>query len=187
VLAAAVSGWVAQYEIDIPATRLTEGVSSVNRRGMNDPRSFRPNVGAILRRPDGRILMCERIGQPGAWQFPQGGVERREDRLEALWREIEEELGLVPAQDFCVVAGVGPEVCYEFPPGVREKIARKYRGQAQVLYLLDYSGSDSDFDLERDEHPEFQAVRWVTVEESVALMWEMKRPVLEATIEALGL
>jgi putative (di)nucleoside polyphosphate hydrolase len=152
-----------------------------------DKRTYRRNVGAILRRPDGLILMCERINSPNAWQFPQGGVKKKEDRLVALWRELEEELGLVPAQDFCTVAGHGPEVCYDFDANAREKIARKYKGQAQVLYLLDYGGTDADMDLQYDEHPEFSAFRWVTVEEAIAVIWELKRPVLQATVDALGL
>lgn len=152
-----------------------------------DSRTYRRNVGAILRRPDGLILMCERAQSPNAWQFPQGGVKRKEDRLEALWREIEEELGLVPAQDFCTVVGPGPEVSYDFPPGARERIAQRYRGQTQVLYLLDFHGSDDDFDLDYDDHPEFCDLRWVTVQEAIDLIWEMKRPVLEQTADALGL
>lgn len=152
-----------------------------------DNRPFRRNVGAILRRTDGLILMCERIKNKGAWQFPQGGAKKREDLLEALWREVEEELGLVPPQEFCTVVGHGPEVCYEFGHGKREKIARKYRGQAQTLFLLDYHGTDDDIDLDYDDHPEFRDFKWVTLEEAIATIWAIKRPVLVRTAEALGL
>jgi putative (di)nucleoside polyphosphate hydrolase len=55
---------------------------------------FRPNVAAILQREDGRILVGERADVPGAWQFPQGGVNEGEGSLEALERELEEEIGV---------------------------------------------------------------------------------------------
>ncbi len=152
-----------------------------------DTRTYRRNVGVVLRRADGKILMCERINKAGAWQFPQGGVKRKEERLDALWREIEEELGLVPPEQFCTVVGYGPEVTYRFRGKARERISRKYKGQAQMLYLMDYHGTDEDFDLEYDDHPEFRAFQWVTVQEAIEIIWKIKRPVFVATVEALGM
>ncbi len=154
---------------------------------MNLP--YRSNVGALLRRGQGAdtmLLMAERIHNPGSWQFPQGGVKRGEDMLLALWRELEEELGLSPVEQLCRVVGHGPEVCYDFPLDSTIRMARKYRGQAQVLYLLDYLGTDDDFDLTADKHPEFRALRWATPQEAVALLWDVKRPVLVQTLEALA-
>ena len=147
--------------------------------------SHRPNVGAILRREDGHILMCERLNQPGHWQFPQGGIKKGERLFDALWREIEEELGLSPATAYCRIIAVGPEVKYDFPPGTTSKIATKYAGQAQVLVLLDYLGCDSDLQLAADDKPEFRSFRWVTRAQALQLLWENKRPGLLHTLEAL--
>ena len=36
---------------------------------------YRPNVAAIIVNGDGNLLICERSNVPGAWQFPQGGVD----------------------------------------------------------------------------------------------------------------
>ncbi|GAA1704955.1 (deoxy)nucleoside triphosphate pyrophosphohydrolase [Microbacterium sediminicola] len=51
-------------------------------------------VAAVIR--DGeRVLVCRRaphIGQSGRWEFPGGKVEHEEDPVEALVREIREEL-----------------------------------------------------------------------------------------------
>ena len=49
---------------------------------------FRPNVAAIILNKKGEILVCERKNDLGAWQFPQGGVDGDETRVEALEREI---------------------------------------------------------------------------------------------------
>ena len=67
----------------------------------------RPNVGAIIKRRDGRILIGERFDVPGAWQFPQGGVKESESALEALSRELREEVSLDPTH-YKVINSKGP-------------------------------------------------------------------------------
>jgi putative (di)nucleoside polyphosphate hydrolase len=55
---------------------------------------YRPNVAAILQRENGDIFVAERISVPGAWQFPQGGIDEGEDAETALFRELAEEIGI---------------------------------------------------------------------------------------------
>ena len=62
---------------------------------MIDEDGFRPNVGIIVHNDAGRVLWARRIGQD-AWQFPQGGIRAHESPVDALYRELEEELGLSP-------------------------------------------------------------------------------------------
>lgn len=154
---------------------------------MTDAKPYRPNVGAILRRGDGMILMAERIGHPGSWQLPQGGVDPGETQQEALWRELGEELGLRNPQALCTLVGEGPAVRYDFPRSVHAHIGDAYAGQEQTLFLLDFVGCDTDFDLGADPHPEFSNFQWVSAAAAVAMIWEVKRPVLEASFAALGL
>lgn len=52
---------------------------------------------AVLQRPDGRVLLAERpAGKPwaGYWEFPGGKIEAGESSLQALTRELREELGI---------------------------------------------------------------------------------------------
>ena len=54
-------------------------------------------VAAIIRGPDGRILLSQRPAHKhkgGCWEFPGGKVEPGESLADALARELEEELGL---------------------------------------------------------------------------------------------
>lgn len=145
---------------------------------------YRDNVGAILRRADGDILLAERIDEADAWQFPQGGVDAGESKRDAMWREVSEELGLREPRRVCEVVAVGPATTYDFPPDYTRPIGRDFRGQRQTLFLLDFAGTDELFDLDRHHAPEFQSVRWVRPSRAVDLIIPMKRVVLERTVEA---
>ncbi len=62
---------------------------------MRRPRKyFRAGVGAVILDRRGRVLVFERTGMPGAWQFAQGGIERGETPRAAVLREIGEETGI---------------------------------------------------------------------------------------------
>ncbi len=56
--------------------------------------TYRPNVAFILSNAAGEILVCERSDWAGCWQFAQGGVKSGETFIDALHREVEEELCL---------------------------------------------------------------------------------------------
>src|SRR6476659_1133535 len=99
---------------------------------------FRPNVGAIIKRSDGKILIGERFKVTGAWQFTQGGVKRFETALEALYRELQEEVSLEPAH-YRIVESNGP-YRYLFLPG---RTKEGFDGQEQTFFLVELTTPDS--------------------------------------------
>ena len=117
---------------------------------------YRDNVAAILRNRKGEILICERLGISGAWQFPQGGIDEGETHEQALLREVWEEIG-VPPKVLEIVERRGP-YRYIFGNG---KTKKGYHGKEQHYFLVDFTGTDGDINV-RTEHPEFQAFRWIT-------------------------
>jgi len=62
---------------------------------------------------DGKILLSRRLGsahQGGKWEFPGGKLEPGESVVQALIRELQEELGITPT-DYCPLI----RVCHEYP------------------------------------------------------------------------
>lgn len=138
---------------------------------------YRENVAAILRNARGEILVCERLGTPDAWQFPQGGIDEGETPEQALVRELWEEIG-VEAGDITIVERRGP---YRYLYG-RDRIKRGFHGKVQLYFLCDFTGSDERINVDT-EHPEFQAFRWI-MPAHFDQRWlpEMKRPVYSAVL-----
>jgi putative (di)nucleoside polyphosphate hydrolase len=117
---------------------------------------YRPNVAAILQGGNGEILVAERLHTAGAWQFPQGGIDDGESETEALYREVEEELGI--RKELIRIREKKEGYRYRFA-GDRVKHG-KYRGQQQVYFLCEFGGNDADICLDV-EHPEFAQFRWI--------------------------
>lgn len=117
--------------------------------------TYRPNVAAILRKPkSGKILICKRNDFSKNWQFPQGGVDDGEDLLGALFREVEEEIG-VP-REMLSLHSCRTGYRYKFPNGNLKNGV--YCGQDQTYFLCDFLGKNKDIILDQKE---FSGVRWI--------------------------
>ena len=55
----------------------------------------------------------------------------------------------------------------------------RYRGQCQRWFALRFTGQDSDVRLDLDPHPEFDAWRWVGLDELPALAVGFKRDIYQ--------
>jgi len=62
---------------------------------MLDREGFRPNVGIILLNQRNQVFWGKRI-RTHSWQFPQGGIKHGETPEQAMYRELHEEVGLLP-------------------------------------------------------------------------------------------
>lgn len=125
---------------------------------------YRPNVAALVVNPAGCLLICERATIPGAWQFPQGGVDAGETLEEALFREVREEVGLEPRHYEVIARRQGYR--YLYPQQVRGKKVRKHgnHGQEQTYFLCRLSEGAPPINV--DQKPrEFRAYRWIPPEE----------------------
>ena len=114
-------------------------------------------VGAALIR-DGRVLACRRTEPPvlaGLWEFPGGKVEPGESDVQALVRELREELGCV--------AHVGERIGPDLPIG-ETAVLRVYLASLQGEPQL----------LDHDAH------RWLSAEQLDDVPWiPVDAPVVE--------
>jgi putative (di)nucleoside polyphosphate hydrolase len=129
-------------------------------RSVIDPDGYRPNVGIVLMRTDGRLFWARRVNRDG-WQFPQGGMNTDETPLEAMYRELREETGLLP--EHVQVLGATPGwLRYRLPNRcLRRGNKPMCIGQKQVWFLLRLIGEEGDLCLDSTSKPEFDSWCWV--------------------------
>jgi len=149
-----------------------------------DSEGYRPNVGIILNNSEGKVFWAKRCGQ-NAWQFPQGGIRQDESPLDAMYRELYEETGLVP--EFVEVVGQTSDwLRYRIPDHLLRKSSIPLCiGQKQIWYCLKLIGSESDVNLSCTENPEFDQWRWVDYWTPVEEIIAFKRKVYKKALQEL--
>ena len=142
---------------------------------------YRPNVAAILQRPDGLVLIGQRSDFPESWQFPHGGIDEGESPEQALRREVQEEVGIA-ADAYQVTARSGPHR-YDFPAGPDR---RGFDGQEQVYFLCSLLGKTPPKPDLTGTCGEFSALRWVEVHDfPVHLAPPMKQEVYRTVLRQI--
>lgn len=141
---------------------------------------YRPNVAMIILSSDypneKKIFVAQRNDLVDVWQFPQGGIDEGEEVKEALFREMEEEIGTAKAE---IVAEFPEWISYDFPPHIAEKMV-PYKGQTQRYFLLKI---DKDAEINLDtHHPEFNDYKFIEVDEVLKTTAHFKKDVYEVVL-----
>lgn len=142
---------------------------------------YRPNAGIVLFNRQRKVLLCLRNDVAGAWQFPQGGIERGEIPLQAALRELEEETSVVSVVP---IKTLDKPARYRFTPEIIASMQRRgFNNAGQDMYwtLAFFNGEDNEINLQT-EHPEFSAFRWGTIEEAYQLIADFKKPAYERAV-----
>ena len=125
-----------------------------------DKNGYRSNVAIILSDGKGRVLLAKRIGQ-ASWQFPQGGIDSDEMPQEALYRELNEEVGLNKS-DVEVLQESRQWLKYRIPRNMQRKRTKPICvGQKQKWFFLKLLADESRIKLDMTESPEFDEWQWV--------------------------
>lgn len=152
---------------------------------MLDREGYRPNVGIILANSKNQVFWGKRVREH-AWQFPQGGIKYGESPVQAMYRELHEEVGLEP-QHVKILGRTRDWLRYDVPDTfVRREWRGHYRGQKQIWFLLRLVGRDCDVCLRATRHPEFDAWRWSDYWVPANSVIEFKRDVYHRALNELA-
>ena len=157
---------------------------------MLDREGYRPNVGIVLLNGRNEVFWGKRVGQH-SWQFPQGGIAHGESPEQAMYRELHEEVGLLP-EHVQIIGRTRDWLRYDVPEEyLRRQHATRvhraaYRGQKQIWFLIRLIGLDTDIQLRATEHPEFDAWRWVPFWIQLDAVIGFKREVYQLALSELA-
>jgi len=152
---------------------------------MLDREGYRPNVGIILVNARNEVFWGKRVREH-SWQFPQGGIKHGETPEQAMYRELQEEIGLRP-EHVRILGRTRDWLRYDVPRHwVKREWRNTYRGQKQIWFLLRLMGRDSDVCLRASPHPEFDAWRWNDYWVPLDTVIEFKRGVYQLALMELS-
>ena len=120
---------------------------------------MRTGVGIIVLDSKDRVFVGKRKDNPGDnWQMPQGGVDKGEDYITAMKRELFEETSI---SSFKIVKELEKIYQYELPENLIGIIWKgKYRGQKQKWFITRFLGEESEINL-NTKHAEFIDWKWI--------------------------
>ena len=151
---------------------------------MIDSQGYRANVAIVLSNSQGQLFWAKRIGMD-AWQFPQGGIRKDESAQDAMYRELQEETGLL-SEHVKLIGCTQDWLRYRLPKRfIRKHSSPVCIGQKQIWYLLELLAEDSEVQLDACRKPEFDHWRWVDFWHPVTEVVEFKRKVYETALQEL--
>ena len=107
---------------------------------------MRPGVGVIILNNENKVFVGKRKDNPiDKWQMPQGGVDKGEDYLSAMKRELLEETSIKNIKILKEIEGFFE---YELPNNLIGIIWKgKYRGQKQKWFIVKFLGDEKEINL----------------------------------------
>lgn len=144
---------------------------------------YRQCAGIIVFNKDKKVLVCARKGcRSEGWQFPQGGIMKKESAVAAAVRELNEETSITSVTN---VKTLDFPLRYNFPGRIRRQMLRRgidSLGQDMFWSLLYFFGSDSEININTEE-PEFRAWEWVEPDEAVNRVISFKKKVYAEAVK----
>lgn len=120
---------------------------------------MRKGIGIIILNKNNRVFVGKRKDNPGNyWQMPQGGVNKNEDYISAMRRELIEETSI---KNIKIIKEIENILEYELPENLVGIIWKgKFRGQKQKWYITRFFGRDNEINL-NTKQPEFIDWKWL--------------------------
>lgn len=152
---------------------------------MIDAEGYRANVGIVLCNAQNQVLWAHRLFHAEqAWQFPQGGIHPNESVIDAMYRELYEEVGL-GREDVQILGQTQDWLTYQFDHAKLTAKGERYIGQKQQWFLLRLMTNETQICLTKGHKPEFDKWRWVDYWYPLAHIVSFKRDVYQKALTLL--
>ena len=134
---------------------------------------MRIGVGVVVLNSDNKVFVGKRKDNPiDKWQMPQGGVDKNEDFLTAMKRELFEETSIKSIKILREIEGYFE---YELPDNLIGIIWKgKFRGQKQKWFIARFTGEEKEINL-KTKDPEFIEWKWISPEDLPKVIVDFKK------------
>ena len=141
---------------------------------------LRIGVGAIVLNSENKIFVGKRADNPvDKWQMPQGGVDKGENFISAMRRELKEETSI---KNIKILKQIDQWFEYELPKNLLGIIWKgKFRGQKQKWFVVKFIGNESEINL-KTKHPEFIDWKWIEVDDLTKVIVDFKKDVYKKLV-----
>ena len=139
----------------------------------NDQLPMRTGVGIIVLNNNNQVFVGKRKDNPGdKWQMPQGGVDKGEDFITAMRRELIEETSI---KNIKILKEIQNMYQYELPKNLVGIIWKgKFRGQRQKWFITKFLGKYYEINL-NTQHPEFIDWKWIDPQDLPEVIVDFKK------------
>eukprot|EP00039_Didymoeca_costata_P025477 m.13501 g.13501 ORF g.13501 m.13501 type:complete len:183 (-) comp4868_c0_seq1:209-757(-) len=162
-----------------------------------DGKRYRKCASALVINDHGLVLVGERVGKPGSWNMPQGGMDEGETPAQAASRELYEETGIKLSEGKCeLVSEIKSDdkktFCYDVPGG--GWLGKEgFDGQCFEFSLFRLHNANTNEELNslanlkglNGEPAEFSQLKWLSFEDVIKTVWEVKRPAYQACYDVV--
>ena len=138
---------------------------------------MRIGVGIIILNNTNKVFVGKRKDNPiDKWQMPQGGVDKGENYISAMKRELLEETNISSIKILKEIEGFFE---YELPKNLLGIIWKgKFRGQKQKWFITKFIGDEKEINL-NTKNPEFVEWKWILPEKLPEVIVDFKKDIYQ--------